>query len=119
MPDKNILIVDDDRLIIKILVPYLESKGFKVSSACDGEEGIEAIKSVVPDLLILDVQMPKMNGYSFLFELKKIPGADKLPVIILTSKDGMAEIFKYEGVKEYINKPVNNDALLQLIQKYI
>ena len=63
--------------------------------------------------------MPRMNGYTFVFELKKIPGAAAIPIIVLTAKDGMAEIFKIEGVKEYVTKPFQPEALLTNIKKHL
>lgn len=116
---KKILLVDDDPTLIKIVKPFLESHDFQVLVANDGEEGISKAKEALPDLIILDVQMPKMNGYTFIFELKKIPNSNAIPIIVLTAKEGMAEIFKVEGVKEYIVKPAKPDVLLTAIKKYI
>ena len=116
---KKILVVDDDPTLIKLLQPFLESHGFRVTIACDGQQGIEAVKKDLPDLIVLDVQMPKMNGYTFVFELKKITDIKATPIIVLTAKEGMAEIFKVEGVKEYITKPFKPEALLTSIKKYV
>ncbi len=116
---KKILIIDDDPTLLKMVQPYLESHGFLVATAVDGEQGIERIKADRPDLIILDVQMPKMNGYTFMFEIKKINGTKNIPIIVLTAKEGMAEIFKVEGVKEYVVKPFKPEVLLTHINKYI
>lgn len=116
---KNILIVDDDPTIVKLVVGFLSAHGFNVDSAESGDEGIEKIKKSKPDLIILDVQMPKMNGYTFVFELKKIVDTSTIPIIVLTGKTGMEEIFKVEGVKEYMIKPVVTENLLINIKKHI
>lgn len=116
---KRILIVDDDHALVKMVEAFLTSHGYAVASACDGEEGVEQVKKQRPDLIVLDVQMPKMNGYTFIFELKKIDGASSIPILVLTAKEGMAEIFKVEGVKEYLIKPFQTEALLASIKKYI
>lgn len=116
---KKILIIDDDRSLLKMAGSYLEAHGYEVACSLDGDEALTAIKANAPDLIVLDVQMPKMNGYTFLFELKKIENAQKIPVIVLTAKEGMAEIFKLEGVKEYITKPLQTETLLTLIKKHI
>src|SRR2546428_677973 len=102
---KKILLIDDDPTLVKVVQPFLESHDFVISIASDGQEGIEFAKKERPDLIVLDIQMPKMNGYTFVFELKKIENLKMTPIIVLTAKEGMAEIFKVEGVKEYITKP--------------
>lgn len=114
---KKILVVDDDPTLVKVVQPFLESQDFTITIAHDGEEAIEVIKKKIPDLIVLDVQMPKMNGYTFIFELKKIPNTNNIPIIVLTAKEGMAEIFKIEGVKEYIIKPFKPEVLLAAINK--
>ncbi len=116
---KKILIIDDDPTVVKMMEGFLSAHDYKVTAAHSGDEGIEMIKKDRPDLIILDVQMPKMNGYSFIFELKKLVDLSKLPIIVLTSKSGMEEIFKVEGVKEYITKPFQTDVLLAKIKKYL
>ena len=116
---KKILVVDDDPTLVKVVQPFLESHGFQVRIAVDGLEGIEMVKKESPDLIVLDVHMPRMNGYTFVFELKKITNAQTIPIIVLTAKEGMAEIFKVEGVKEYITKPFKPEVLLTAIKKYI
>ena len=81
---KKILVIDDDPTLVKVVQPFLESHGFLVDVAADGEEGIEKIRADRPDLIILDVQMPRMNGYTFIFELKKLNGTRTIPIIVLT-----------------------------------
>ncbi len=115
---KKILIIDDDPTILRMCESFLSAHGFIVTTAFDGEQGIEKFKAERPDLIVLDVQMPKMNGYTFVFELKKA-GGSKTPIIVLTAKEGMAEIFKVEGVKEYMTKPLKPEVLLANIQKHI
>jgi DNA-binding response OmpR family regulator len=115
----KILIIDDDPTLLKVVQPFLESHGYKISLALDGQEGIEMVQKEHPDLIILDVQMPKMNGYTFVFELKKISEGKVTPIIVLTAKEGMAEIFKVEGVKEYITKPFKPEVLLNAIKKHV
>lgn len=116
---KNILIVEDDHATVKIIQNFLESHGFSITVAHDGQEGLEKLKTNPPHLVILDIQMPIMNGYTFVFEMKKFPELKAIPIIVLTAKEGMAEIFKVEGVKEYVVKPIQPDSLLEKINKYI
>ncbi len=119
MSKKRILLIDDDPTVAKIIEPFLVNHGYDLMIASDGEVAVDMVKQQRPDLIILDVQMPRMNGYTFILELKKIAGCEHLPIIVLTAKDGMSEIFKVEGAKEYLTKPVNNDRLIELIKRYI
>jgi two-component system chemotaxis response regulator CheY len=118
MAPKKILIVDDDVTFIKIIEPFLQSQGFEVMIARNGVEGIMKLKEN-PHLVILDVQMPLMDGYEFVIEKKKIEGNKKVPVIVLTAKDGMSEKFKVEGAREYLLKPFQPASLLKSIQRCI
>ena len=86
--------------------------------AHDGQEGIEQLKEK-PDLIILDLQMPNMDGYEFILSMKEMEGIKPVPVIILTAKEGLADIVKVEGIKEYMIKPFQPDILLKSIQRYI
>ena len=116
---KTILVADDDRLLTKLLKKFLEDHGFGVLVANDGEEALLLLEQSRPDLIVLDIQMPKVNGYSFLFEMRKFERAEQIPVLILTCKEEMEEIFRVEGVKEYIVKPVHNEVLLEKIKKHL
>jgi len=115
---KKILIIDDDVTFIKIIEPFLQSQGFEVVKAFDGEEGIKKLKEK-PELIILDISMPVMDGYEFVLAKKKIEGDKQVPVIVLTAKEGMADIFKVEGARDYLLKPFQPAALLKCIQRCI
>src|SRR3989338_7830952 len=116
MPQK-IFVIDDDRINVKMIKSRLENEGYEVATALDGAEGIELLKQGRPDLIILDIQMPKMNGYTFMIELKKIEGASSIPVIVLTAHGDMEPIFRLKGVKEYLVKPINFEELFEKIKK--
>ena len=85
MSAKYILIVDDDPDLVETVSMMLESKGFEVGKAYDGIEGEEAIKKRRPDVLILDVMMPRKNGYELCKELKANKWTQEIPVILLTA----------------------------------
>ncbi len=118
MPGK-ILIVDDSQDIIDLLDYHLKSQGFLVVTAKDGLEAVQKIKSEKPDLIVLDIMMPKMDGFSVVQEIKKIEGASAIPVIIISIKEQMRELFKMEGVKDYVIKPFSADQLIEKIKRYI
>jgi CheY-like chemotaxis protein len=82
---KKILIVDDEKDLLDMLSFRLQSNGFEVSSALDGPSGIEKAKSDKPDLIILDLMMPKMDGYEVAKKLKKDTATSNIPIIVLTA----------------------------------
>lgn len=124
MSKKYVLIVDDDPDMVETVGMMLESKGFEVGRAYDGIEGEEAIKTRRPDLLILDVMMPRKDGYTLCSELKKDSQTRGIPVILLTAvgeavptttyshADGMAT-----EADDYIPKPVNTEMLAASVQR--
>ena len=116
---KKVLVIDDDRTLSKLVQGTLSLKGYQVTIAYDGEEGLEKLRQEKPDLIVLDVHMPKVNGYAFLLEAKEIVDLKTIPVIVLTAKEGMEEIFKTEGVREYLVKPFDPEKLLQVVERYI
>ncbi len=116
---KKILVIDDDPVTIEMLKNGLTKHGYQTVVAYDGEEGLKRAVSESPQLIILDINMPKMDGYTFLQELKKKVNIKELPVIILTNKENMEDIFKVEGIREYIIKPINTEDMCAKIHKHL
>ena len=116
---KKILVADDDKTLTKMLEFFLGEQGYEVIVAHDGEEALKKVELELPDLILLDVVMPKVNGYAFLFDMKKLDQGGQTPIIVLTCKEEMEDLFKVEGVKEYIIKPFAKNDLLEMIRKYI
>ncbi|MBF0618596.1 MAG: response regulator [Candidatus Omnitrophica bacterium] len=116
---KTILVADDDRTLVHGVTKFLQDGGFRVLQAYDGDEALAHIERERPDLIILDIQMPKMSGYSFIFELKKHGHGAHVPIIVLTSRDSMEEIFRAEGVQDYIVKPITHKDLLLKVHQYV
>jgi DNA-binding response OmpR family regulator len=111
---KKVLIVDDDRDCLQLVKDFLESKGFITVTAFEGETGLAKAKQLLPDLIILDVMMPIMDGIKVLQKLKQDASTQKIPVIMLTAKDRDEDVLKgYDhGAEYYITKPFD---LKQLI----
>lgn len=107
----KILIVDDEKINIAIVKFGLAEKRYEVVVANDGVEGLQMVVKYKPDLIILDVQMPNMNGYEFMTELKNLEYIIPPPVIMLTGNETMQDVFRLEGVKGYFVKPVELNAL--------
>jgi DNA-binding response OmpR family regulator len=118
MPDqKTILIVDDDRELVDGLRAVLERQGFRVIQAHDGHQGKQAIYNQRPDLVILDMMMPRMGGYPVLEHFKG--KADAPPIIMITANEGSRHkaYAEYLGVIEYLRKPFATERLLDAVQK--
>jgi CheY-like chemotaxis protein len=105
MPGK-ILVVDDSKLVTDIVKLRLEMFGFQVRLAHSGEDALDAIASEVPDLMVLDVQMPGIDGYEVCRRLRDDPLLDDLRIIMLTSSDDKHAAFE-AGVDDYLNKDID------------
>ena len=123
----KILVVDDDPDIIEAISTVLESvEEYDVRTARDGVECVEAIKQDLPDLLILDLLMPRMDGFGVVRDLRDKPRFRQLPIMILTSVREDASYRRYEletglamDVQDYIEKPVPPAELLRRVEKLL
>ena len=119
MEGKKILVVDDDPDFLQLLAFDLKKNGYQVVSANNGEDGLKISDSEKPDLIISDIKMPKMDGYTFVRRLKKAEGTKNIPIIVLTSYEPMKDMFKLEGVSDYFIKSVHVEGLLKIIEKHL
>jgi CheY-like chemotaxis protein len=115
---KKILIVDDEvhiRALLEQALEDLEDVGVELLSARDGEEGLQCARDEKPDLMFLDVMMPKKNGYEVCQTIKQDPDLKDIYIILLTAKGQAVDKVRGEAVKanEYITKPFNPDEILQ------
>ncbi len=90
----KILIIEDDPVFQQTLQEFLRADGFEVASAVDGEEGIELVREKSPDLVLLDIILPKKNGYEVIAELKKEPTTKNIPIVLLTNLGGTQDVEK-------------------------
>jgi len=116
---KRILVVDDDPHIVQVLRNRLESNNYFVISAFDGVEALEKVKRENPDLIILDILMPRMDGGMFLQKMKELGLIKNIPVIVLTAKASMKEFFFVNGVVGFMVKPFDSKNLLNEIAKHL
>jgi DNA-binding response OmpR family regulator len=114
---KTILIVDDDRELVDGLRAVLERHGFRVLQAHDGHQGKQAVYNLRPDLMILDMMMPRMGGYPVLEHFKG--KADAPPIIMITANEGSRHkaYAEYLGVIDYLRKPFASERLLEAVNK--
>lgn len=115
----KILVVDDDEHILRSLSQYLELEDFNVVSASSGPEALALFAKEKPDLLVLDVMMPGMDGFQVLETLRKDPETAGVPVLMLTARDQHNDILKgYQmGATSYLVKPFNLDELVEAIRE--
>ncbi len=118
---KKILIVDDEQDIVETLQFMLEAEGYDCSVAFDGESGLSLAKELKPDLIILDVMMPKINGYKISRLLKYDNKYKDIPIIMITarSQDEDKMIGEETGVNEYITKPFEIDFVVSRVKSYL
>lgn len=111
-----ILIVDDDKHVLRTLGDYLAFEGYEIARAVSAEAALERLASIVPDLIILDISMPGIGGVGFLKEISSADGKTKYPVIILTARAVMEQFFDEIEVDGFVAKPCTEDALLTTIR---
>ena len=116
---QKILVVDDERHIVRLVEVNLERAGYDVVTAYDGVEALEQVEEEDPDMIVLDVMMPRMDGFDVLKNLQSDPEYKDIPVIMLTAKAQDADIFKgwQSGVSSYLTKPFNPKELLVFVER--
>ena len=116
---KKILAVDDERHIVRLVQVNLERAGYQVVSAFDGKEALKKVESEKPDLIVLDVMMPHMDGFEVLKRLKSEDKTKNIPVVMLTAKAQDADVFRgwASGVDCYLTKPFNPIELLTFVKR--
>ena len=108
---KSCLVVDDSSVIRKVARRILEGLEFEIAEAEDGEQALEQCRSRMPDAVLLDWNMPKMDGYEFLRMLRRMPDGDRPKVVFCTTENDVAHIARalHAGANEYIMKPFDKE----------
>jgi two-component system alkaline phosphatase synthesis response regulator PhoP len=113
----RILVVDDDKNVFEIIRYTMEQEGHTVQMAANGKEGLARAAADRPDLIILDIMMPEMDGYTLNTLLAAQPGTKNIPVIVLTAKGQMRDTFvSAPNVQSYMDKPFEPSALQEQIR---
>lgn len=123
---RDILLVDDDPDFVEAVKVIVEKAGYNVRVAYDGQEGIEAVEEKTPDLIVLDVMMPVMNGHEACAKLKGNKDTAEIPIILLTAVADRVTTSTYthrdmleSEADDYIPKPVEPNDLLELIKNWL
>jgi two-component system alkaline phosphatase synthesis response regulator PhoP/two-component system response regulator VicR len=116
---KRILAVDDEKHILRLVQINLEKAGYEVVTASNGREALEKVREATPNLIVMDVMMPEMDGFEALKKLKSDPATTKIPVIMLTAKAQDADVFHgwQSGADLYLTKPFNPMELLTFVKR--
>lgn len=117
----KILAVDDEKHIVRLVEINLKKAGYEVTTANNGREALEAVALSTPDLIVMDVMMPEMDGFAALKKLKENPATNNIPVIMLTAKAQDADVFKgwQSGADLYLTKPFNPAELLTFVERIL
>ena len=118
---KKVLVVEDSRTQRKFICRMLMDNGYDAQQAADGYEALELLKTETPDLILLDIIMPGIDGYKVMDEIKVMPGMKDIPIIMLTSRDSLIDKVRgrVSGTDEYLTKPFKSEELMQKVDKYL
>ncbi len=120
MASGTVLVVDDDPVIVQLLKVNFEMEGYEVLTASDGERGIERARHDEPDVVVLDVMMPRVDGLEAARRLRADPATGRLPILLLSAKAQASDIRAGEAVADgYVTKPFDPLELLDRVAKLI
>ena len=118
---KTVLVADDDPVILRLIQVNLELEGYNVLTANNGQEAVDQAAAEHPDLVILDIMMPRLDGYQACEQLKKNGETQAIPVIFLSAKAQQSDIEKGKsfGVADYLTKPFDPSELLEVVERHV
>lgn len=118
---KTVLVADDNRQILELLEAYLDTLGVSVVCVPDGNAALEAIRTRRPDLVLLDVMMPKLSGFEVCRAIKGDESLRTIPVIMVTALNEVGDVDRAKefGADEFLSKPVNKHELLDRVRKHL
>ncbi len=118
---KVVLIVDDEETVLLVFKNHLTAAGYDVQTASSGKGALALMEQHPPDLVLLDVMMPDMNGFAVCRAIREKPDWKKLPVIMVTGLHGKADSdeARQSGASDFLSKPVDYDELVKRIRKFI
>ena len=118
---KTILVVDDSPTEMRLVTTPLQGKGYRIITAVDGEDALEKASQEHPDLMLLDIILPKKNGFQVCRQLKTTPETQDIKIIMISSKNQDSDRFwgLKQGADEYMTKPFEDDELLANVAKFL
>jgi CheY-like chemotaxis protein len=112
-----VLIIDDDATVRSILVETLKGEGYRVDDASNGATGLERVRAAAPDLILLDIIMPVLDGYQFLEQLQREQNGIAIPIVLLSATHALPEVAHGVGVKAVLTKPFDVGVLLAIADR--
>jgi len=121
MAQESILVVEDSPTEMRLITDALRKQGYRISTAVDGEDALERVSREHPDLIVLDIILPKKNGFQVCRQLKTAPGTKDIKIILLSSKSQDSDRFwgLKQGADEYLTKPFEDEDLLAAVAKHL
>lgn len=118
-PKARILVADDDPAVVELIRVNLERQGYYVIPAYNGVEAVRGAIEQIPDLIILDIVMPELDGYEVIRTLKGTPETENIPIVVLTAyaSDMGAMVTWMEGAEGYLSKPFDPENLLMVVRR--
>jgi signal transduction histidine kinase/DNA-binding response OmpR family regulator len=113
----SVLVIDDDPVVQDLMKAFLSKEGYRVTVAAGGEEGLQLARSARPDVITLDIAMPRMDGWSVLSQLKADPALAEIPVILVTMVDDKSMGYAL-GATDYMTKPIDRERLVGMLSRY-
>jgi twitching motility two-component system response regulator PilH len=121
MGDKKVFVVEDSPTDLHTIRSALEPQGYSVVTATDGEEALRRVGAERPDLVLLDVVLPKMSGFEVCRELKTAPETSDIKIVMISAKKEYSDRFwgLKQGAEDYVTKPIEKDTLLDVVSRYV
>ncbi|OHC01504.1 MAG: two-component system response regulator [Planctomycetes bacterium RIFCSPHIGHO2_12_39_6] len=121
MPDKNVMVVEDNEKNRKLMRVVLKAKGYNVIEAATGEEALNILKNQKPDIILMDIQLPGIDGITLIKQIKGTTNLQDIPIIAVTAyaMKGDEEKIMEAGCDAYVSKPINTQELPLIVEKYI
>ena len=118
---KKILIVEDEESLLKLESILLTSKGYEVRGVANGKAALEAVAEEAPDLILLDIMLPEIDGFEVCRRIKENPATSSIPIIMLTAKKSREDMARGEsvGADWYITKPFKSAMVIETIQRFL
>lgn len=115
----RVMVVDDDDVIRQLITVNLELEGFEVVGAVDGEEALATVKAAAPDVMTLDVMMPRLDGWETATRLREDPETAAIKVVLISARAQEADLERGErlGVDAYLTKPFDPDELIEVVRR--
>ena len=121
MPDKNVMVVEDNEKNRKLMRVVLKAKGYNVIEAATGEEALNILRNQKPDIILMDIQLPGIDGITLIKQIKATTALKDTPIIAVTAyaMKGDEEKIMEAGCDAYVSKPINTQELPLIVEKYI